>query len=251
MRSHGFFFTIYTRPTALYRCSRIVPYASILEASHTQPLSCHTPSHCAVSPTDPRPTKVPVWAVLDYTDTHCIERELLLAKVSILGPEYVEEQLQGGPTHDPRRIHPSAAPSPAPVPAPSPSEADAKLEREMALAQSFERGGHADAPPPLTPAQALQLRSNNLGAISGLAAQFGGRIVDVSENSVIVELSGKTKRVEAFLALVKPFGVLEAARTGMFAWILWERMWLTAGCRSDGHAPHADRTGARRQRRCR
>lgn len=167
--------------------------------------------------------------MLDYTDTHCIERELLLVKVSILGPEYVEEQLQGGPTHDPRRIHPSSAPSmsPSPIPShsnPSSPEAESKLEREMALAQSFERGAHADAqahqPPPLTPAQALQLRSNNLGAVSGLAAQFGGRIVDVSENSVIVELSGKTKRVEAFLALLKPFGVLEAARTGASTRIL-------------------------------
>ncbi|KAI0728224.1 acetolactate synthase [Fomitopsis betulina] len=151
---------------------------------------------------------VPVWAVLDYTDTHCIERELLLAKVSILGPEYVEEQLQGGPTHDPRRRLPHSATH-------GTSEAEAKLEREMALAQSFERGGQADAPLPLTPAQALQLRSDNLSAVSGLAAQFGGRIVDVSEHSIIVELSGKTKRVEAFLALVKPFGLLEAARTGI------------------------------------
>lgn len=146
--------------------------------------------------------------MLDYTDTHCIERELLLAKVSILGPEYVEEQLQGGPTHDPRRRLPHSATH-------GTSEAEAKLEREMALAQSFERGGQADAPLPLTPAQALQLRSDNLSAVSGLAAQFGGRIVDVSEHSIIVELSGKTKRVEAFLALVKPFGLLEAARTGI------------------------------------
>ena len=37
--------------------------------------------------------KVPVWAVLDYTDTKLIERELLLIKVSILGPEYLHEQL--------------------------------------------------------------------------------------------------------------------------------------------------------------
>lgn len=39
-------------------------------------------------------------------------------------------------------------------------------------------------------------------------------MVDVSENSVIVELAGKTSRVEAFLKLVQPFGVLESARTG-------------------------------------
>ncbi|KAH8995289.1 hypothetical protein EDB86DRAFT_3077790 [Lactarius hatsudake] len=39
---------------------------------------------------------VPVWAVLDYTETRMISRELLLVKVSILGPEYLEDQLEGG-----------------------------------------------------------------------------------------------------------------------------------------------------------
>lgn len=67
---------------------------------------------------------------------------------------------------------------------------------------------------PLTPSQALRLKSDNLHAIQTLSAQFGGRIVDVSENSVIVEVCGKTKRVEAFLSLLKPFGLLESARTG-------------------------------------
>lgn len=37
--------------------------------------------------------QVPVWAVLDYTRTKVIERELLLIKVSILGPEHLHEQL--------------------------------------------------------------------------------------------------------------------------------------------------------------
>jgi acetolactate synthase-1/3 small subunit len=36
---------------------------------------------------------VPVWAVLDYTKTKLVERELLLIKVSILGPEHLHEQL--------------------------------------------------------------------------------------------------------------------------------------------------------------
>ncbi|KZT08423.1 acetolactate synthase [Laetiporus sulphureus 93-53] len=155
---------------------------------------------------------VPVWAVLDYTDTHCIERELLLVKVSILGPEYVEEQLQGGPTHEPRRSISSSL-------ALSAEHNAEKLEREMTLVQNFERGARpeqeAQVPPPLTPTQALHLRSDNLNAVSVLSSQFGGRIVDVSENSVIVEMCGKTSRVEAFLALLKPFGILEAARTGL------------------------------------
>ncbi|KAI0743886.1 acetolactate synthase [Daedaleopsis nitida] len=152
---------------------------------------------------------VPVWAVLDYTNTHCIERELVLAKVSILGPEYVEEQLVGGPTHEPRRFQPEPE--------------HTKLERETALAQQFEHSadpeptaeGAPQAPPPLTPIQVLRLKSDNLQAIQVLSAQFGGQIVDVSEHSVIVEMCGKTKRVEAFLSLLKPFGVLESARTGL------------------------------------
>ena len=34
---------------------------------------------------------VPVWVVLDYSQTKIVERELLLAKVSILGPEHFHE----------------------------------------------------------------------------------------------------------------------------------------------------------------
>ncbi|KAI1796380.1 acetolactate synthase [Ganoderma leucocontextum] len=161
---------------------------------------------------------VPVWAVLDYTDTHCIERELLLAKVSILGPEYLEEQLVGGPTHEPRRIshyHQTRHSGPA--------HEHTKLEHEAALARQFEHSAEPTHPEdraapqtePLTPIQALRLKSDNLQAIQTLSAQFGGRIVDVSEHSVIVEMCGKTKRVEAFLTLLKPFGLLESARTGL------------------------------------
>ncbi|EKM54435.1 uncharacterized protein PHACADRAFT_258278 [Phanerochaete carnosa HHB-10118-sp] len=147
---------------------------------------------------------VPVWAVLDYTNTNCIERELLLAKVSILGPEYVEDQYGGGPTHAPRRPD------------------DAKLGAEMNLVQNFERAAHPDAaetlaPAPLTSSELLRMKSDHLQSISVLADQFGARLVDVSEHSVIVEISGKTSKVEAFLSLLKPFGLLESARTGLMA----------------------------------
>lgn len=150
--------------------------------------------------------QVPVWAVLDYTDTKTISRELLLVKVSILGPEYLDQQLLGGPSHDPRRSRADVAPS--------------KLEREAVLAQKFERSVHSDISEqhilPITPSQALRIKHQHMQSISVLAQQFGAKIVDVSEHSVIVELTAKTSRVEAFLSLVKPFGILEAARTGMY-----------------------------------
>lgn len=150
--------------------------------------------------------KVPVWAVLDYTDTRTITRELLLVKVSILGPEYLEEQLVGGPTFEPRQ-------------ATAEDHEASKLERETALAHNFERSAHPNPPTdhqatPLTPSQALRNKHQHLHSISVLSNQFGAKIADVSAHSVIVEMTAKTSRVEAFLSLLKPFGILEAARTG-------------------------------------
>lgn len=159
----------------------------------------------------PIATKVPVWAVLDYTDTRCISRELLLVKVSILGPDYLEAQLLGGPTHDPRHFAQPAADPEAAL-----EDRSLTFEQEVVLAETFEHSSNAGqiAPPPLTPAEALRLKHQHLHSVNVLSEQFGARIVDVSENSVIVEMSGKTSRVEAFLALLKPFGIIESARTG-------------------------------------
>jgi len=161
-------------------------------------------------------SQVPVWAVLDYTDTRVISRELLLVKVSILGPEYLEDQFVGGPSHEARRSHPhSHAPSSVS------SSSASKAEREAMLAHNFERSGHPETattdsqtPLPLTASEALRLKHQHLQSISVLANQFGAKIVDVSDNSVIVELTAKTNRVVAFLNLLKPFGILESARTG-------------------------------------
>jgi acetolactate synthase-1/3 small subunit len=46
---------------------------------------------------------------------------------------------------------------------------------------------------------------------------FRGRIVDVSPEHVMVEISGQEKKLEAFIELVRPFGILEIARTGRIA----------------------------------
>jgi acetolactate synthase-1/3 small subunit len=153
--------------------------------------------------------------VLDYTNTRLILRELLLVKVSILGPEYLEEQLVGGPSHSPRRERWHDVTQDR-----SDSQHQTKLDREIALAQSFEHSGQpvhrspTSDPDTITPSEALRRKHQHLQSIATLASQFGAKIVDVSENSVIVEMTGKSSRVEAFLSMVKPFGVLESARTG-------------------------------------
>ena len=101
---------------------------------------------------------------------------------------------------------------------------------------------------PLTPSEALRQRHQHLRSLHTLASQFGARLVDVSDHSVIVEMTGKTARVEAFLALVKPYGIIESARTGAFSFFeraLGVRLFfgvLTGPDRRvDGYAAYADR----------
>ena len=46
---------------------------------------------------------------------------------------------------------------------------------------------------------------------------FRGRIVDVAPSEVIVEISGQEKKIEAFIDMMRPFGIVELARTGRIA----------------------------------
>ena len=46
---------------------------------------------------------------------------------------------------------------------------------------------------------------------------FRARVVDVSSMTVMVEITGDSSKINAFLDLMKPFGVKEVARTGVTA----------------------------------
>lgn len=46
---------------------------------------------------------------------------------------------------------------------------------------------------------------------------FRAKIVNVRETSVIVELTGKSSKIDAFISLVEPFGILKVTRTGLTA----------------------------------
>lgn len=46
---------------------------------------------------------------------------------------------------------------------------------------------------------------------------FRGRIVDVSSDSIIVEITGDSEKIDAFTNLVKSIGIKEIARTGTTA----------------------------------
>jgi acetolactate synthase-1/3 small subunit len=46
---------------------------------------------------------------------------------------------------------------------------------------------------------------------------FRGRIIDVAKRSVIVEVTGSWDKIEAFERMIRPFGLIEMARTGEIA----------------------------------
>ncbi|GAA5798208.1 small subunit of acetolactate synthase-domain-containing protein [Helicostylum pulchrum] len=120
---------------------------------------------------------IPVWAVLDYTDTKLIERELLLIKVSILGPDHLHEQMSFK-----------------------------NQENGLDMDNEEESVGTS-----------LRNTFDHLRALNELAALFDAKIVDVSSDSVIIELAAKPERIRSFMKLCKPFGIIEASKTGVMA----------------------------------
>jgi len=150
---------------------------------------------------------VPVWAVLDYTDAALVQRELLLAKVSILGPEAFEELLQ----HH-REItatdenHTSNHPE---------TTEDQRREHGKVTASLNEDPEYHPRNLPLS--EALRHKHEHLDAITRLTHQFGGKVLDISTNNCIVEVSAKPSRIDSFLKLIGPFGILESSRTGLMA----------------------------------
>ncbi|PFH61434.1 hypothetical protein XA68_17420 [Ophiocordyceps unilateralis] len=141
---------------------------------------------------------VPVWAVLDYSNSALVQRELLLTKLNILGPEYFEELL----AHH-REI--------------TAGDRQQAAEGGERQTQSLEESSADFHPSKLAASEALRHKHEHLKTITYFAHQFGGKVLDISTTSCIVEISAKPSRIDSFLKLVAPFGILESARTGLMA----------------------------------
>jgi acetolactate synthase-1/3 small subunit len=50
-----------------------------------------------------------------------------------------------------------------------------------------------------------------------LVEMFRARVVDVSPNDLMIEISGQERKIEAFIDLMRPYGIVELARTGRIA----------------------------------
>ena len=88
------------------------------------------------------------------------------------------------------------------------------VERDLMLVQ-VSTGNNTDGDPdPRGPTQGQQDRRRELIELANL---FRARVVDVSTDQLMIELSGAEDKIEAFIELIKPFGVVELARTGIIA----------------------------------
>ena len=63
----------------------------------------------------------------------------------------------------------------------------------------------------------VQVAADKRPEVIELTNLFRGRVVDVARTSLMVELSGPEDKLEAFIDLVRPYGIRELARTGVIA----------------------------------
>ena len=60
-----------------------------------------------------------------------------------------------------------------------------------------------------------------------LADVYRGNVLDVGPNSIMMEITGETQKLDAFIEIMKEYGILEIAKTGCTAMSRGEKMeWL-------------------------
>jgi len=59
--------------------------------------------------------------------------------------------------------------------------------------------------------------ANDSMEVNKLANAYGGNVHDVKKDSIMVELTSTPDQIRAFEELVKPFGIIDIARTGVTA----------------------------------
>lgn len=63
----------------------------------------------------------------------------------------------------------------------------------------------------------VKTNASNRSEIMQVTEIFKGKIVNVHENELTIELSGRGEKIDAFVKLMNSFGIIELARTGKVA----------------------------------
>jgi acetolactate synthase-1/3 small subunit len=87
----------------------------------------------------------------------------------------------------------------------------------------------------------VSTKNGSRSEIKEISDIFRARIVDVSPEHVMVEISGRENKIEAFIEQMRPFGILEMVRTGRIAMLRDDAVTLE-GTGENAVAPPAEST---------
>ncbi len=63
----------------------------------------------------------------------------------------------------------------------------------------------------------VEAKSKDRSEIHRLTSTFDAKIVDTGLRHYIIEITGRQSKIDAFLALLKPMGIMKVARSGVLA----------------------------------
>jgi len=63
----------------------------------------------------------------------------------------------------------------------------------------------------------VTVKSEKRGEVFEIVEVFRGKVVDIGAKYLTLEISGPEKKIEAFVDLMKPYGIREVVRTGRIA----------------------------------
>jgi len=63
----------------------------------------------------------------------------------------------------------------------------------------------------------VRAQASDRGEIFQVADVFRARVLDVSLDSMVMEITGAAEKIDDFLAVLLPYGVLEIARSGLIS----------------------------------
>ncbi len=63
----------------------------------------------------------------------------------------------------------------------------------------------------------VKAKSSARSEIMQIAQVFRAKVIDISPQKLSIEITGNRDKVDAFLGMVRPFGIIELARTGSVA----------------------------------
>lgn len=63
----------------------------------------------------------------------------------------------------------------------------------------------------------VRARPNQRGEIFQVADVFRARVLDVGLDSMVMEVTGASEKIDAFAAVLQPYGIVEIARSGLIS----------------------------------